>query len=157
MHSSKRVVARGDTGDRPAFDDSSPRSAAVVQAEKASAVERDDLRGECRGGRRLSGQVGAADVLACPMSPEPGAENTNRQMALLADLPVSAVPYGVLRELAQAQIRRECRRWDFDWDAFVADRPEWGITEVVHRRAVQQERNRGLDSAAQQTFQRIPC
>ena len=145
MHSSKRVVARGDTGDRPAFHDSSPRSAAVVQAEKASAVERDDLRGECRGGRRLSGQVGAADVLVCPMSPEPGAENTNRQMALLTDLPVSAVPYGVLRELAQAQIRKECRRWDFDWDAFVADRPEWGITEVVHRRAVQQERNRGLD------------
>ena len=104
MHSSKRVVARGDTGDRPAFHDSSPRSAAVVQAEKASTVERDDLRGECRGGRRLSDQVGAADVLACRMSPEPGAENTDRQMALLAD---------VLRELAQAQVRRECRRWDY--------------------------------------------
>ena len=136
MHSSKRVVARGDTGDRPAFHDSSPRSAAVVQAEKASTVERDDLRGECRGGRRLSDQVGAADVLACRMSPEPGAENTDRQMALLAD---------VLRELAQAQVRRECRRWDYDWDAFVADGPEWSITEVVHRRAVQQERDRGLD------------
>ena len=131
MHSSKRVVARGDTGDRPAFHDSSPRSAAVVQAEKASAVERDDPRGIHHGGRRLSGHVGAADVLACPMSLEPGAENTDRQMAL--------------RELAQAQIRRECRRWDFDWDAFVADCPEWGITEVVHRRAVQQERDRGLD------------
>ena len=126
MHSSKRVVARGDTGDRPAFHDSSSRSAAVVQAEKASAVERDDPRGIHHGGRRLSGHVGAADVLACPMSLEPGAENTDRQMAL--------------RELAQAQIRRECRRWDFDWDAFVADCPEWGITEVVHRRAVQQER-----------------
>ena len=145
MHSSKRVVARGDTGDRPAFHGSSPRSAAVVQAEKASAVERNDLRGECRGGRRLPDQVGAADVLACPMSPEPGAENTNRQMALLADLPVSAVPYAVLRDLTQAQVRRECRRWDYDWDAFVADCPEWGITEVVHRRAVQQERDRGLD------------
>ena len=136
MHSSKRVVARGDTGDRPAFHDRSPGSAAVVQAEKASAVEHDDLRGECRGGRRLSDQVGAADVLACRMSPEPGAENTHRQMAL---------PVDVLRELVQAQVRRECRRWDFDWDAFVADGPEWGITEVVHRRAVQQERDRGLD------------
>ena len=136
MHSSKRVVARGDTGDRPAFHDRSPGSAAVVQAEKASAFEHDDLRGECRGGRRLSDQVGAADVLACRMSPESGAENTDRQMALLAD---------VLRELVQAQVRRECRRWGFDWDAFVADGPEWGITEVVHRRAVQQERDRGLD------------
>ena len=94
------------------------------------------LRDDVRGGRRLSYQVGAADVLACRMSPEPGAENTDRQMALLAD---------VLRELAQAQVRRECRRWDYDWDAFVADGPEWGITEVVHRRAVQQERDRGLD------------
>ena len=89
-----------------------------------------------RGGRRLSDQVGAADVLACRMPPEPGAENTDRQLALLAD---------VLRELVQAQVRRECRRWDFDWDAFVADGPEWGITEMVHRRAVQQERDRGLD------------
>ena len=91
----------------------------------------------------MSDQVGVADVLACRMSPESGAENTDRQMTL--------------RELVQAQVRRECRRWDYDWDAFVADGPEWGITEVVHRRAVQQERNRGLDSAAQQTFQRIPC
>ena len=136
MHSSKRVVARGNTGDRPAFHDRSPGSAAVVQAEAFSAFEHDDLRDECRGGRRLSDQVGAADVLACRMSPEPGAENTDRQMAL---------PVDVLRELAQAQVRRECRRWDFDWDAFVADGPEWGITEVVHRRAVQQERDRGLD------------
>ena len=70
------------------------------------------LRDDVRGGRRLSDQVGAADVL---------------------------------RELVQAQVRRECRRWGFDWDAFVADGPEWGITEVVHRRAVQQERDRGLD------------
>ena len=84
----------------------------------------------------MSDQVGAADVLACRMSPESGAENTDRQMAL---------PVDVLRELVQAQVRRECRRWGFDWDAFVADGPEWGITEVVHRRAVQQERDRGLD------------
>ena len=64
---------------------------------------------------------------------------------VLDDVSVSAVPYGVLRELVQAQVRRECRRCDFDWDAFVADGPEWGITEVVHRRAVQQGRDRGLD------------
>ena len=94
------------------------------------------LRNDVRGGRRLSDQVGAADVLACRMSPEPGAENTDRQMALSVD---------VLRELVQAQVRRECRRWDFDWDAFVADGPEWCITEVVHRRAVQQERDHSLD------------
>ena len=89
------------------------------------------LRDDVRGGRRLSDQVGVADVLACRMSPESGAENTDRQMTL--------------RELVQAQVRRECRRWDYDWDAFVADGPEWGITEVIHRRAVQQERDRGLD------------
>ena len=94
------------------------------------------LRDDVRGGRRLSDQVGTADALACRMSPEPGAENTDRQMAL---------PVDMLRELVQAQVRRECRRWDFDWDAFVADGPEWCITEVVHRRAVQQERDRGLD------------
>ena len=64
---------------------------------------------------------------------------------VLDDVSVSAVPYGVLRELVQAQVRRECRRKNFDWDLFVGDGPEWGITEVVHRRAVQQERDRGLD------------
>ena len=98
-----------------------------------------------RGGRRLSDQAEVAELLACRTSPEPGAENTDRQMALLADVPVSVVPYGVLRELAQAQVRRESRRRKFHWDSFVADGPEWGITEVVHRRAVQQARNRGLD------------
>ena len=102
----------------------------------ASAGPGDGPRTRHRGGRRLSDQVGAADVLAGPMSPELGAENTDRQMVL---------PVAVLRELVQAQVRRECRRRDYDWDAFVADGPEWGITEVVHRRAVQQERNRGLD------------
>lgn len=44
--------------------------------------------------------------------------------------------------LAKAQIRRECRRWGFDWDAFVPDGPEWGITKVVRRWAVQQEHGR---------------
>ena len=57
----------------------------------------------------------------------------------------TSVSDGVLRELVQAQVRRECRRRDYDWYAFLADRPEWGITEVVHRRAVQQGRDRGLD------------
>ena len=58
---------------------------------------------------------------------------------------MSAVPYAELRELAQAQIRRECRRFDFNWDSFLSYAPEWGITEVVHRRAVHQGRERGLD------------
>ena len=55
------------------------------------------------------------------------------------------VSYGELRELAKAQIRRECRRFEFDWEAYVSDGPEWGVTEIVHRRAVQQGRDRGLD------------
>ena len=58
---------------------------------------------------------------------------------------MSAVPYGELRELTKSQLRRECRRWGFDWDAFIANRPEWGIVEVVHRRAVQDAARRGLD------------
>lgn len=91
----------------------------------------------------MSDHAEAVNVLAGPTSPEPGAGNIDHQLRLLADTPVSAVPWGELRELARARIRRECRHWDFDWDAFVADRPEWGITEVVHRKAVQRERGRG--------------
>ena len=104
----------------------------------------DDPR-DVREGRRLSDQVNAADVLTGPTSPEPGAGNTERHLRLLVTSSVSVVSYGELRELVQSQIRRECRRWDFDWDTFIADGPEWGIVEVVHRRAVQQGRERGLD------------
>ena len=119
------TVARGDTGGQPKPSDHRQASVAGSPIVRSSSGNLDDPRGEPRGGRSLSAQVAADDVLD--------------------DVSVSAVPYGVLRELVQAQVRRECRRWGFDWDAFVADRPEWGITEVVHRRAVQQERDRGLD------------
>ena len=100
---------------------------------------------DVRGGRRLSDQVNAADVLTGPTSPEPSEGNTDRHLRLLATSSVSVVSYGELRELVKSQIRRECRRWDFDWEAYVADGSEWGIVEVVHRRAVQQGRERGLD------------
>ena len=103
----------------------------------------DDPHADFRGGHRVSEQVDAVDVLTSSISPEPGAGNTARQLRLLDNAPVSSVPYGELQELARARIRRECRHWGFDWDAFVADRPEWGITEVVHRKAVQRERGRG--------------
>ena len=119
------TVARGDTGSRSESTDNRPASVAGSPIVRSLVRDLDDPRGEPRGGRSLSAQVAADDVLD--------------------DVSVSAVPYGVLRELVQAQVRRECRRCDFDWDAFVADGPEWGITEVVHRRAVQQARNRGLD------------
>ena len=119
------TVARGDTGGQPESSDHRQASVAGSPIVRSSSGNLDDPRGEPRGGRSLSAQVAADDVLD--------------------DVSVSAVPYGVLRELVQAQVRRECRRWGFDWDAFVADCPEWGITEVVHRRAVQQERDRGLD------------
>ena len=118
MHSVKRVVARGDTGDRRAFHDSSPTRAAVVQAEKASAIKYEDLRVDCRGGRRLSDQVGATDEL---------------------------VPCGLLRELAEAQIRRECRKkHNFDWDAFLAAGRELPITQIVYPRAVREGLNLGM-------------
>ena len=145
MHSAKRVVARGDTGDRPVFHDSSPRSAAVVQAEKVSAVEHDDLRGECRGGRPLSAQVGAAEVVGSPTSPDSRAENVNRQYRLLDRPPVSVVSYGRLKELAQARVRRVVREMDFDWERFLDGKLEWSLTEVIHRKAMQDATRRGLD------------
>ena len=104
-----------------------------------------DPRADFRGGRCISDQVNATGVLTGPTSSEPGQDSTARQLKLLANSAVSPVLYGDLRELAKAQLRRECRRWGFDWDAFVADGPEWGVVEVVHRRAVQQGRERGLD------------
>ena len=119
------TVARGDTGSRSESTDNRPASVAGSPIVRSLVRDLDDPRGEPRGGRSLSAQVAADDVLD--------------------DVSVSAVPYGVLRELVHAQVRRECRRRDYDWDAFVADGPEWGITEVVHRRAVQQGRNRGLN------------
>ena len=125
MQHREPLVVRGDTGSRSESTDNRPASVAGSPIVRSSSGNLDDPRGEPRGGRSLSAQVAADDVLD--------------------DVSVSAVPYGVLRELVQAQVRRECRRCDFDWDAFVVDGPEWGITEVVHRRAVQQGRNRGLD------------
>ena len=138
MKTEVTAVACEHTGLPSTYNDNTDSTSAEGPAKAGSG---DGLRDDARGGRRLSDQVGAADVLAGRESTEPGSDSTSRQMRLL----VSAVPYGVLRELAQSQVRRECRQWDFDWDAFVADGPEWGITEVVHRRAVQQGRNRGLD------------
>ena len=125
MQHSEPLVARGDTGSRSESTDNRPASVAGSPIVRSSSGNLDDPRGEPRGGRSLSAQVAADDVLD--------------------DVSVSAVPYGVLRELVQAQVRRECRRKNFDWDLFVGDGPEWGITEVVHRRAVQQGRDRGLD------------
>ena len=125
MQHREPLVARGDTGSRSESTDNHPASVAGSPIVRSSSGNLDDPRGEPRGGRSLSAQVAADDVLD--------------------DVSVSAVPYGVLRELVQAQVRRECRRKNFDWDLFVGDGPEWGITEVVHRRVVQQERDRGLD------------
>ena len=142
MKTEVTAVACEHTGRTSTYNDNNYSTSAEGPA---NAGLGKDLRGDVRGGRRLSDQVSVADVLAGSESTEPGFDSTSRQMRLLVDLPVSAVPYGVLRKLAQAQVRRGCRQWDYDWDAFVADCPEWGITAVVHRRAVQQERNRGLD------------
>ena len=98
------------------------------------------IEGDSEGG---SGDV--ARLIAGPDGPEPGAGSSDRQLPLLKGVPVSVVPYQELRELAMAQVRRECRRLGFDWKAFVAEGPEWGITEVVHRRAVRRAQERRLD------------
>ena len=145
MNKSSTRVIRGNTGADPESTENRPAWMAGVPEVVVSLGDLDDPRAESRGGRRLSGLVRADDVLGGPTSQEPGAGATARQPRLLPEPPVSAVPYGELRELAQSQIRRGCRPFDFDWDAFVADRPEWGITEVVHRRAVQEGRGHGLD------------
>ena len=105
----------------------------------------DGPRVDLRGGRRLSDHADAVGVLSGSTSREPDEGNTNRRLRLLATPSVSVLSYGELRELVKAQIRRECRHWGFDWDDFIADGPEWGIVEIVHRRAVQQERGRNLD------------
>ena len=69
---------------------------------------------------------------------------------------MSVVPYGELRELAQSQIRRECRPFDFDWDAFVADGPEWGVlrssTGGRCRRSVA-----AASTFGRRTFRPTPC
>ena len=44
--------------------------------------------------------------------------------------------YVTVRDLVQAQIRRECRRCGFDWKVFVAGGREWSIANAVHRRAL---------------------
>ena len=122
MKTEVTAVACQHTGRTSTYNDNNYSTSAEGPA---NAGLGKGLRGDVRGGRSLSAQVAADDVLD--------------------DVSVSAVPYGVLRELVQAQVRRECRRKNFDWDLFVGDGPEWGITEVVHRRVVQQERDRGLD------------
>ena len=122
MKTEVTAVACEHTGRTSTYNDNNYSTSAEGPA---NAGLGKGLRGDVRGGRSLSAQVAADDVLD--------------------DVSVSAVPYGVLRELVQAQVRRECRRKNFDWDLFVGDGPEWGITEVVHRRVVQQERDRGLD------------
>ena len=99
---------------------------------------------DVRGGRRLSDSADAVGVLSGSTSQDPGEGNKYRRLRFLATSSVSVVSYVELRELVQSQIRRECRRWEFDWDAFIADGPEWGIVEVVHRRALQQGWKRGL-------------
>ena len=87
-----------------------------------------------------------ADLQNGPTSPEPGSAATDRQLPLLGDAPVSVVPYPQLVKLAETAIRVESRKvYAFDWHALVADRPEWRLTEAVHRKAVQQARKDGLD------------
>ena len=102
----------------------------------------DGPRSSERGGRFVS----PADALAGPDAAEPGAQSTARQLPLLASGPaVSSVSYADLLKLARGQIRRECRRYGYDWERWLADAPAWGIAEVVRRRAIRDARKRGLD------------
>ena len=121
----------------PRTDDATPAG----HAANGIAPPHGDLRGD----HRLSDHADAAGVLSGSTSREPDEGNTNRRPRLLSTPSVSVVSYGELRELVKAQVRRECRHRGFDWDAFIADGPEWCIVEIVHRRAVQQGHERGLD------------
>ena len=48
-----------------------------------------------------------------------------------------------LRPLVAAQLRRECRRRDYDWKALLGAGIEWPVAAVVRRRALQQRRENG--------------
>ena len=143
MKTAAAAAACEPTGIAPVHTHSPTSAGDLANGHPGGGTE--DPRGPRPEGLRVSEHHDAAGLLAGPTSSEPGVGAVSRQLRLLASEPVSAVPYGELREMAQSQIRRGCRPFDFDWDAFVADRPEWGITEVVHRRAVQEGRGRGLD------------
>ena len=139
------LVARGDTGGRSESTDNHPALVAGETIDRSLVRNLDDPRAEPREGRRLSDQADANDLQGGPTAAEPGQITRGRQPRLLTDPLVSAVPYGALKDLAKTQIRRECRCWEYDWNAYVGDGPEWGVTEAVHRRAVHQARKRGLD------------
>ena len=112
----------------------------IPTADRGVEDPRDD-----RGDRRLSDPLDAVGVLTGPTSREPDDGNSARQEQRVEKPKASVVPYGLLKDLVRAQIRRECRRSDFDWEVFVTGSPEWSIVEIVHRRAVRQERGRNLD------------
>ena len=145
MIKSSIKVVRGNTGGQRESTDNCPAQVHDSLIVRPSSKDLDGPRAEPRGGRRLSDQADANDLQYGPTAVEPGEVTNGRQTGLISGLPVSVVPYDRLQELASAQIRRECRRLAYDWDAFVDESSEWRLTEIVHRRAVQQERTRGLD------------
>ena len=95
-----------------------------------------------RGGRRLSAQDGAAQVQRAGRAPV--GVTGGRQGRLKGPL-VSVVPYGRLQKLARARVRKVVRDLGFDWDGFLASDPAWSLTEVVHRKAVQEGSALGVD------------
>lgn len=69
-----------------------------------------------------------------------------RQLPLLTGAErVAPVPYAWLVDKAESQVRREVRKIHaFDWLAFTGDAPEWSLAEQLHRKAIEENRRRGL-------------
>ena len=78
-------------------------------------------------------------VLGGPTSPEGGVDAMGRQDRLADQMVPSVVPYGRLVQVARAAVRRMVRlEFDFNWDAFREAGVEWRLTDLVHRKAVQE-------------------
>ena len=73
------------------------------------------------------------------------AEDTGRGLAPGGDSGVApAADVTVeLRPLVAAQLRRECRRRDYDWEAMLGAGIEWPVAAVVRGRALRQRRENG--------------
>ena len=118
MNTTVMAVAGSLTGRAPALTHNPiSRDVSVADGHVGDAVK-DPRVG--RGGRRLSARAKPLDA--------------------------AVVPQGLLRELAESQIRRVCRKeCDFDWSVFLAGGWERRITGTLRFRAVREGRRRGLD------------
>ena len=141
MKTAAAAAACDRTGAAPVHQD---RSTSGVSGKNGPDDGRKGPRDYVRGGRRLSAQDGPAQVQRAGRAPDGVGGTGGRQGRLNGPL-VSVVPYGRLQKLARARVRKVVRNLGFDWDRFLAGDPARSLTEVVHRKAVQEAAGLGLD------------